>query len=91
MNRIERLSDDYIRGYTKAIQDITEIFEYIQRDLKVHHKNLNGKLAIALLKVILENRESIRERIEISGGDYKHEGFIRWNGIKNEFEWFKPE
>lgn len=72
---------DYIRGYTKAIQDITEIFEYIQPDLKHHHKNLNGKLSLSLLKVILENREKIRE--DICG-----DGFIRWNCINKEFEWF---
>lgn len=88
MIKIERLSGDYIRGYTKAIQDITEIFEYIQADLKFHHRNMNGKLSIMLLKTILENRKEIRERIEISGGDAKKEGFIRWNHIKKDFEWF---
>lgn len=63
MNKIERLSGDYIRGYTKAVLDIIEIFEYIQSDLKFHHKNMNGKLSIMLLKTILKNREDIRERI----------------------------
>ena len=63
MNKIERLSGDYIRGYTKAVLDIIEIFEYIQSDLKFHHKNMNGKLSIMLLKSILKNREYIRERI----------------------------
>lgn len=46
---LERLSGDYIRGYTKAIQDMQEVFTYIQPDLKHHHKNLNGKLSLALL------------------------------------------
>lgn len=91
MVEIERLSGDYIRGYTKAIQDISEIFEYIRTDLKFHHKNLNGKLSIMLLKTILENRERIRERIKNAKGDRKHEGFIRWNCNKKEFEWFCKE
>ena len=73
---IERLSGEYNRGYTQAIQDITEVFEYIQPDLKYHHKNLNGKLSITLLNTILDNREKIRE---------KRNGFIRWNCIKKEF------
>lgn len=89
VKKIERLSGDYIRGYTKAIKDITEIFEYIQTDLKIHHKNMNGKLSIMLLKTILENREEIRERIFSSGGDVKREGFIRWNRIEKKFEWFR--
>lgn len=89
MIKIERLSGDYIRGYTKAIQDVMEIFEYIQPDLKIHHKNMNGKLSIMLLKTILENREEIRERICISGGDVKREGFIRWNCSEKKFEWFR--
>ena len=76
---MERLSGDYIRGYTKAIQDITEIFEYIQEDLNHHKKRFSGKIALDLLKVILENREAIRER---------RKGFIRWNGQKEGFEYF---
>lgn len=79
---IERLSGEYNRGYTQAIQDITEVFEYIQPDLKYHHKNLNGKLSITLLNTILDNREKIRE---------KRNGFIRWNCIKKEFEWFSKK
>ena len=79
---IERLSGEYNRGYTQAIQDITEVFEYIQPDLKHHHKNLNGKLSVALLSTILDNRVKIRE---------KRNGFIRWNCIKKEFEWFSKK
>lgn len=40
---LEKLSGDYIRGYTKAIQDMQEVFTYIQPDLKHHHKNINNK------------------------------------------------
>lgn len=76
---LERLSGDYNRGYTKAIQDMQEIFAYIQPDLKHHHKNLNGKLSLALLACCLENRERLRER---------RGGFIRFNGQSQKFEWF---
>lgn len=78
---MERLSGDYIRGYTKAIQDITAVFEYVQPDLKHHHKNLNYKLAMQLLKCILENRANVR--------DFTSSGFIRFNGSLNDFEWFE--
>ncbi len=85
---MERLSGDYIRGYTKAIQDTIEVFEYIQQDLKRHHKNLNGKISIMLLEAILKHREEIRERKAIASWDCKKEGFMRWNKLKNDFEWF---
>lgn len=76
---IEKLSGDYIRGYTKAIQDMQEVFTYIQPDLRSHHKNLTGKLSLSLLACCLENREKLRERWE---------GFIRFNGHAKTFEWF---
>ena len=80
MSGFERLSGDYIRGYTKAIQDTIEIFDYVQDDLKIlHNKNMTGKMARNLLKTILEEREKIREDCE---------GFIRFNKQKNGFEFF---
>lgn len=75
----ERLSGDYNRGYTKAIQDIQEVFEYIQSDLKHHHKNLNAKMSEDLLDCILSNRENLREN---------RNGFIRWNCITGKFEFY---
>lgn len=75
---LERLSGEYIRGYTKAIQDIQEVFTYIQQDLKGHHRNINGKLSLALLACCLENREKLREHREV---------FIRFNGQSKIFEW----
>lgn len=77
---IERLSGDYNRGYTKAITDIQEIFEYVKPDLKHHHKGMSFKIADDLLKTILENRMNIRDNMN---------GFIRWNGNENTFEYFK--
>ena len=78
--RVERLSGDYNRGYTKAITDIQEIFEYVKPDLKHHHKSMSFKIADDLLKTILENRMNIRDNMN---------GFIRWNGNENTFEYFK--
>lgn len=74
----ERLSGDYNRGYTKAIQDIIEIVNYIESDLNHHKKRLNYKMVKKLLQVVLANREVIREQI--------NNCFIRWNGQNNEFE-----
>ena len=80
MAKIERLSGEFNRGYTRAIQDIQEIFKNIEDDLRYcHKKRLNAKIAEMLLDVILENRAKLRE---------KREGFIRWNRQKQSFEWF---
>ncbi len=79
---IEKLSGEYIRGYTRAIMDVTEVFGYIQADLKHHHKTLNHKAAMQLLKTILENREALRE-------DWEKRGFFRY--VNGSFEWHKPE
>ena len=77
---IERLSGEYNRGYTNAIQDLIEIFQYVQSDLKHHHKNLTPKLSAELLSCCLTNREKLRDHWN---------GFIRWNCVKNAFEYFE--
>ena len=84
---MERLSGDYNRGYTQAILDIQEVFNYINNDLISHHKKLNSKLADKLLKCILQNRELLRES--------KHhtdtlDEFIRYNKALDDFEYYKP-
>lgn len=33
---MEWLSGDFIRGYTKAIKDIEDVFVYVQYDLTLH-------------------------------------------------------
>ena len=76
---IERLSGEYNRGYTKAIQDVTDILEYVGADLRGHRKGLTLKLALQLMGIILENRERIREN---------RDGVIRWNVGQNGFEWY---
>lgn len=62
----ERLSGDFNRGYTKAIQDIIKIFDYIQPDLAHHHKKLIPKLSMKLLNVILQERDKLREDWEMT-------------------------
>lgn len=85
---LPRLSGEFNRGYTRAIQDVIEIFNYIQPDLKHHHKNLNGKLSIELLNCILENRGQLRDSVF----DLPNKrGFIRYNGQLNKFEYYQPD
>lgn len=79
---IKRLSGDYNRGYTKAIMDVTKVFEYVARDLSYHKMRFTNKLALRLFQVILENREAIREQ---------RDGFIRWNTRKKDLEYFTRE
>lgn len=74
-----RLSGEYNNGYRKAIMDVIEAFSYIEPDLRHHRKGMTFKTARKLLKCILENREKIRDGWR---------GFIRFNGKKNDFEWF---
>lgn len=75
---IERLSGDYVRGYTKAIQDTIAIFEYTRPDLMHHRKQMNHNRAMQLLKIILKHREQIRDNWS---------GFIRFNRQLENFEW----
>lgn len=77
---LPRLSGDYNHGYTKAIQDMQEIFAYVQADLQHHHKKMTGKMCSELLECCLEHRERLRE---------KRNGFIRWNHVKEAFEFYE--
>lgn len=81
-SKLPKLSGDYNKGYTKAIQDVTQVFDYIQSDLAHHHKRLNPKMMKELLKCILDNREKIRD---------EWNGFIRFNSKTQSFEFFNPD
>ena len=74
---MERLSGDFNRGYTKAIQDIEDVFVYVQEDLTRHNKRFNFKLIVRLLELFLRYRENFREN---------RNGFIRWNMKSNNLE-----
>ena len=78
----KRLSGDYNRGYTKAIQDIIEVFDYIQLDLKHHKKRITHKIVMDILRCCLENRERLRESIN---------GFVRYNRSLEDFEFYEPD
>lgn len=77
---MERLSGDFIRGYTKAIQDIEDVFVYVQEDLNSRRKRFNFELIIRLLELFLKHRENFREN---------GKGFIRWNKKLNNLEYFE--
>lgn len=81
---IERLSGEFIRGYTKAIMDIQEITRYINNELSSRHKQMNYKMIDLLLRCCLKNREKLRDS---TAGIT--DGFIRWNQDKNDFEYFE--
>lgn len=68
-------------GYRKAIQDVIEVFQYEEDEFKFHHKQMNAKLSIELLKCILENREPLRD---------KWNGFFRYHWKGKRFEWYTP-
>lgn len=80
MIQMDRLSGDFIRGYTKAIQDIEDVFVYVQEDLNSRRKRFNFKLIIRLLELFLKHRENFREN---------GKGFIRWNKKLNNLEYFE--
>lgn len=58
---IQRLSGDFNKGYTKAIQDMIEVFEYVNNDLKYNNIRMNYKWVEKILKCCLENREKLRD------------------------------
>lgn len=79
-----RLSGDYNKGYTKAIQDMIEVFGYMNADLKGHNMRMNYAWAEKILKCCLENREKLRD-------DWN--GFIRTeksdNGKRDIVRWYQ--
>ena len=77
---MEKLSGDYNRGYTKAIQDLQEVFRYVKADLDYHHIRFTHKIATKLLQCCLENREQLRD---------EWNGFIRYNSNTGEFEFYR--
>ena len=58
---LPRLSGEYNKGYTKAIQDIIEVFNYVNMDLKHNHIRMNSSWAEQILKCCLENRMKLRD------------------------------
>ena len=77
---MERLSGDFVRGYTKAIKDVEDAFCYVQEDLSKRKMRWNYKLIVRLLELFLRHRENFREN---------RDGFIRWNTKLNNLEFFE--
>lgn len=79
-----RLSRDYNRGYSKSIQDIIEVFDYMNDDLKAHNMRMNYNWAEKILRCCLENREKLRDN---------RNGFIRTekseSGKRDIVKWYE--
>lgn len=82
---MDKLNGEYTRAYTKAIQDIIEVFDYMNDDLALNHMRMNYQWAQKILKCCLENREKLRE---------DRNGFIRTekseNGKRDIVKWYSP-
>lgn len=80
---LPRVSREYNEGYRKAIQDIIEVFNYVNNDLKCHNIRMNYSWAEKILKCCLENRAKLRDDFD---------GFIRTekseSGKRDIVKWF---
>ena len=65
---IERLSWDFNRGYTKAIQDIMRELEQLDDDLRHNKLRMNYKWVQKFLECFLANREYFRDDMGIGTG-----------------------
>ena len=83
---LERIDDPcYIQGYTAAIQDVIEVIEYIQTDLKSHGRKQNAKTYTAILKCMLKGRVLLRESSTafVRCSDHAKDGFEIWDSRYN--------
>lgn len=82
---MDKLNGEYTRAYTKAIQDIIEVFDYMNDDLMTNNMRMNYQWAQKILKCCLENREKLRE---------DKNGFIRTekseSGKRDIVKWYSP-
>lgn len=52
---------EYVQGYTAALQDVINVFNYIDDDLKRHKRKRTAKTYQAIAKCMLDNRTILRE------------------------------
>lgn len=52
---------EYVQGYTAALQDVIDVFNYIDDDLKHHKRKRTAKTYQAIAKCMLDNRAILRE------------------------------
>lgn len=85
----ERLSGDFNKGYTKAIQDIIEVFGCVDEEVKCKKLKWNIGLILKVLDCFLVNREKFRDDMGISTG------FIRFikdeKGKWSNVEYYEPK
>lgn len=61
-NDIQRLfPTEYVQGYTAALQDAIDVFNYIDKDLQAHKRKRTAKTYQAIAKCMLDNRAILRE------------------------------
>lgn len=83
---LERIDDPcYVQGYTAAIQDAIKVIEYIQSDLKCHHRKQNAKTYLAILRCMLKGRAMLRESSTafVRCNDNVPDGFEIWDSRYN--------
>lgn len=84
---LPRLSGDFNKGYTKAIQDMIEVFKDVNGDLTMHHSRMNYKWAEKILKCCLENREKLRDDwngfIRTEKSDSGKRDIVKWYQMKD--------
>ena len=82
---MDKFNGEYIRGYTKAIQDIILVFEIVNDDLTHNNMRMNYKWVQKILKCCLENREKLRE---------DRNGFVLTekseSGKRDIVKWYSP-
>ena len=67
---MDRVSGDFVRGYTKAIRDVTRELECVNAQLIDHRMRMNYSWVKKTLDYFLKNRAYFRE-------DYENWYFIR--------------
>lgn len=82
---MDKLNGEYIRGYTKAIQDIILVFEIVNNDLTHNNMRMNYKWVQKILKCCLENREKLRED---RNGYFRTEKLE--SGKRDVVKWYSP-
>ena len=77
-----RLSGYYNEGYRKAIQDIIEVFQYMNHEMNGRHMRMNYVWAMKILNCCLENREKLRDDwngfMRIEKSDSGKWDIVRW-------------
>ena len=84
---LPRLSGDFNKGYTKAIQDMIEVFKDVNWELTMKHSRMNYKWVEKILKCCLENREKLRDDwngfIRTEKSDSGKRDIVKWYQMKD--------